>query len=360
MIDVRPDAPRLRVVGLDDCDPRPSACPPAGRLTLSGCYLELYAPARNHAPETVSCYRTALRHWEAHSEDPPLDEIDVRAINAWAHRLRDEGLVVQTVRKYYRHLRAILNHAHELELISRVPKWDQFGPDRHQRKTTRRVVPLSKLGAIFDACRVAVWPAQHPAPWIWWKALYLVSYNLGLRTDDLLQLTWEDLVRTSACPAPDLELDNPHGWLVLTPQKTRRSKGPLMLPLNRYTRAAFDRLARLFLGNWSRIFEAPNSPGVFRRQRNRIQAAAGLVRVKANGELRADSPPPFHFQELRKTASRAFNSRGIHDGRPLGQYLLGQAPRTVNAEFYDQPLAELTAAAQQLEQPPEFSGIFTT
>lgn len=330
-------------------------------VTLRDAYLRFVLPRlerQKRRPRTIAGYRTALSHWERFSANPPVELIRTEALEKFldallaCHQRKGES-GHENVRKTRACLGRILaecgrSQGGEPPLIDSVPHADLPAVDCEQieeSSETRRRVPIAELGACFEACASASWPAQrvsHTAAEIW-RGLLLLATCLGPRRDDLLNLQWGNFSFDVRCPHPKYaeQVSAPHGWLWFLPTKTRAKKPErLLLPLPKCLRSQLERMRRTGAGG--RVFALPNSP------RRRLQERHTLWRT-ATG--RGDDWKPYTWQELRYTCSCLWND--MWPG--LGEHVTGHAPRGVNARHYDENLHRLVEHVDRLRLPPEFS-----
>ena len=203
-----------------------------------------------------------------------------------------------------------------------------------------RIADLADISAAYEACTAATWPRNRrrslwDGPVELWRLLFVLAYNYGPRTQELLGLGWEAIHWEPICPAPGISrLEWPHGWLVHLPAKTRRHKpSPLYLPLTETARLHLDAL---------RPGRKPAGPifGFPRSKRDLYGTLKSLWRAAGIGS-------PYTFQELRKTCSTAWNDLWPD----LGEHVTGHAPRSVNSKHYDAELRRLCIHAPRLPQP---------
>jgi integrase len=194
-------------------------------------------------------------------------------------------------------------------------------------------VPLDELGAIYEACRVALWPRGFGiSPIVWWRCLLAFQFNLGFRTNDLLSREWTHVRKGSrelaGCSKPDVT------YITLVPKKTRRKKpAALYLPCNATVMLHMQAL------NLDRrqLFPKPGGTGRFYATWKSIQQAAGIADV-------------YELQHIRATCNTALNR--IRPG--IGDWVLGHGKRkSVNAEYYTQIEEDLLEVLPLLRQPEQ-------
>ncbi|MCY2968249.1 MAG: hypothetical protein NT069_32235 [Planctomycetota bacterium] len=140
-------------------------------------------------PGTRSVYATTLKKWEALTENPRLDSIDVDAVRTFSRELQRD-VNGNTAAKYLRHLRAILRRCGPAtdgnplgaEILTRSPHVEM--PKR--RHTVPRVATVAEVDALFRACEHASWPrVAGVATMNLWRAAILCLWTLGPRCWDL-------------------------------------------------------------------------------------------------------------------------------------------------------------------------------
>jgi integrase len=143
--------------------------------------------------ETLS----AIKHFERLAKPKKVATIKTSTIDGYkAKRRKEAGKKVgssvspATVNKELRHLRAILNKAHEWEYLPKMPKFVMI---REPKKLPRYVTP-DHFAAIYNACNVAKFPEDLPFPaGDWWQTLLAFTYMTGWRISEPLSLRREDL-----------------------------------------------------------------------------------------------------------------------------------------------------------------------
>jgi integrase len=299
----------------------------AQRLTLRVAFDKFLKP--DLPPEkksTISEYRTALNHWERLTNDPPLAKITNDGLRSYRDRLL-QHVGAETVRKNWRHLRAILRRCGPQAdrnplgrgLLKRIPYMQQ--PSEVEKDA--RIVTFAELTALYQACAVANWPqCDVPAPAIWRCALVL-AYNYGLRTQDLFQLPWS-------------AFDPGFKSFTFRAQKTRRKQ---RLPLNRVARAHVQSIR----GEGLRplLFCGTKSHRQLYRTWTAINEAAGIE-------------VPVEFRDLRESC----NSR-LEKIRPgVGKFVLGHKLAGVNEKYYLNATPQIREAINRMPQPRVFREIF--
>lgn len=314
------------------------------RLTLRACYEKHLRPVlADRAEATRSAYRTTIRrHWEPLTGDPAVGDIDDGVLQAWWAEMRRRDYGDSLLRKQYSNVRRILRRLGPrapgnpagLGVIAFVPYLEPPPPVRRRK----RVATLDDLDRLYIACGVATWPHDGPLPPpLLWRCLLVLAYNLGPRTGDLLGLPWSAITWSADCPDPDVPRRNASGWICFEPQKTRRKKGELLLPLNATVRRHLQALAAVRSPAVYGTLFPHGRPNDWHLQRRRIAATAGL----GGG---------YTFQQLRATCSTAWNRQSYG----LGRHVLGHSPRGVNEASYLSAVDLLLDHVEQLRQPAAF------
>lgn len=322
---------------------------------------------RTRAKATLAQYQTALRHWEAFvaascGEPQPDDGIagtvgwpDTSTVNTTItdnvlavtdqvlERFRcwlesEQELGAAAIAKTWRFLRPLFNrlgprvpgNPRGLGILTQVPYMDTSGTPA-AGAGTKRILSGDDLNALYKACGQAKWPSSRnvPAPALW-RALLVLAYTYGLRTQDLIQLPWSAITWMPDSPDPASTAKHADGWLSFCPGKTARRKATdLVLPLSSVARRHLESIRY----ERERIFGFPNSPrGLYTQWHALLEGAA----VKA-----AD------LKDLRKTSNTAYNR--LKPG--IGSWILGHAPRGVNATFYTSVEQDLLEVIPRLPYP---------
>jgi len=98
-----------------------------------------------------------------------------------------------TVNKDLRHIKAVLQHAHDRDLLPKMPKIKML---REPQKVKGYVTPEDFATIYTTACPLAEKPAsrgQNYTPAEWWRALIVFGYMTGWRIGAMLGLRWEDV-----------------------------------------------------------------------------------------------------------------------------------------------------------------------
>lgn len=368
------DGPALRLYSGDDSQPAAPA------LTLRQAFDRYMRDeiSRTRAAATLAQYETALRHWErfvatqgeslanavnrllsvnpamstmnTHIQDSihAITDMELARFRDW---LEDDGMSTASIRKTWRFLRPLFNrlgprvpgNPRGVGLISHVPYLNtESGSVAPQQASigertiagSKRILTIEELDSLYSACTHATWPGgKCPPAACLWRSMLVMWYAYGLRTQDCAQLSWSAVITDRHSPDPDSTATWEHGWLTYVPAKTaRRKSAALVLPLSDVARRHLESIR----SERELIFALPNSPNDFYGQWKALLTSAGVRKCQ--------------IKDLRKTCNTAYNR--IPGLRGIGSWILGHAPRGVNATFYTGVEAELLAAIPQLPYPP--------
>ena len=141
----------------------------------------------------------ALDHFERIIKPIRLDRVKTQTIDDYVARRRTEpgkkkGDTVSpaTINKELRHLKAVLNVAHDWEYLPTAPKIRMV---KEAKKLVLYVSP-DHFAAIYGACDEARLPrlnAEHLNAIDWWRALITMCYMTGWRISEPLALRRDDL-----------------------------------------------------------------------------------------------------------------------------------------------------------------------
>ncbi|REJ69688.1 MAG: hypothetical protein DWQ31_03530 [Planctomycetota bacterium] len=145
---------------------------------------------------THEAYEGTLKHWERHTDNLPLAQIDQAQVSLFRAKLA-ESLRPATVSKHCRHLNHLLekigpparHNRDALHLIKRVP----WAKPLVTSKRLPRPLSQDELRELYDATEVAVKPhLDGVSPADYWRAKIVAAYNLGYRRKALLSIAWDD------------------------------------------------------------------------------------------------------------------------------------------------------------------------
>ena len=147
--------------------------------------------------KTRHATRGALNNFERIAKPGKLWSLKTATIDDYVARRRKEpgrkpGSTVSpaTINLELRHLRAVLNVAHEYGYLPQVPKLRMV----KEHKRLPRYVSPEHFAAIYQACHVATMPKGLQCdPPEWWRALFVFNYMTGWRIGEPMALRREDL-----------------------------------------------------------------------------------------------------------------------------------------------------------------------
>lgn len=126
----------------------------------------------------------------------PLDCISARTIERFTEkRLQERGkkpgstISVASLNKDLRAIKAALNKARKLGYLKSTP-------DIEFLREPERLPPFitdTDFRRIYEACRDAEQPADHPEPAAWWRGLLTMDILTGWRIGELLSIEWRDV-----------------------------------------------------------------------------------------------------------------------------------------------------------------------
>ncbi len=139
----------------------------------------------------------ALNHFQRIVKPRRVASITARSIDTYkqqrgAERGRKKKSTVSpaTINKELRHIRAVLQIAHDWEYLPKMPKVRML---KEPEKLVTYVTP-EHFAAIYKACDVAARPVGLPyPPGDWWRALLVFAYMTGWRVSEPLALRWDDV-----------------------------------------------------------------------------------------------------------------------------------------------------------------------
>lgn len=291
---------------------------------------------------TLDVYRNALSHWERLTNDPPIIEITTDELLEF-RKAAKLGHKPQTCNKWFRHLRAILNH---LGPRSRHDKRSRYARNFYQEvpwlddleETDPEPVEITEdqINAIYEHCHVARWPLKartNCEPTDWWRAVVVLGINYGPRRDDWYRL-------------PSAAVSFHKGTFTYVAKKTGKRHELVLNDVVTW------HLQRLGFQDRASLLTPTQSHRQLYREWHRIQNAAG---VSGQDSL------PFDFHALRHTCAARY-----HEHFPgTAEILLGHAlPRNaqVTAISYlgKQLLKPVWNAIRNIPQPSAFVAAMKT
>tara|TARA_R110002167_G_scaffold61913_4_gene174944 strand:- start:41364 stop:42350 length:987 start_codon:yes stop_codon:yes gene_type:complete len=305
------------------------------QLDFRACFTQYYLPDMDESADgTLSVYLTALNHWETRTANPPVGEITNETLREFKQSFLKQGYSPETVKKYWRHIRAILRRVGPVldknplgeGIIERIPYMSP--PKSTERRKIPRIVTHEEINAIYQACEVATWPyaSSCPPPLLWRLAL-VVFYNCAPRTQDFFKLTRKSI---------NLETRR----ISFTAQKTSKLQG---IPFQEIVSLHFESVYQFLSANESTvIFPITKCKRSLYDQWKEIQNAAGI-------SLHVE------FRDLRETCNSLLNA--ANPGALAGKWVLGHGGRDVNEIYYHNPSTEVLNAVEKLEQPDSFYSV---
>lgn len=296
---------------------------PPDALTLRMAFIHFYL-----SPElkvrTVEAYANAFKHWEALTENPPLERIDNSTLQQFKNRflaLHSAG----TFNKVRRHLLALFNKLGPPMKgnpggLGVLPVFLYVEKSRETEKLPRVAGP-ALLNAIYEACETATWPRFEFGPDTWWRALVVFLFNTGMRRNDFLRLKTTDV-------------DLAGGRLQFQAEKTGKAR---ILPL---APTVVDHFREIW-SDRELVFPKPNGNKSLYLHWHKLQDAAGLERSEH-----------ITFHELRATCGSNLFERSPG----AAQEMLGHSSIETTRRHYTNLSRQLRELAETAEQPAAFVG----
>lgn len=234
------------------------------RLTVENVLVDYVLPelkSKNRRPSTVASLVREVDRWTAWcksvTDQPlPIAKIRRRHLQTFREWLSSTGHSVPLQNGAIRAVLQVMHAAEKHELINNSPKLESL----HHRGVAPKIFPsdeeIDRLWQVADAME---WPTRdsklRPLPYspaTAWRSAFVLYRCYGFRTQELVRLesdyrsiTWGNIHGAGMTPNPEGRCECEFGWLAYTPQKQERMKPePLVVPLNRYTRAALDQVSQ--------------------------------------------------------------------------------------------------------------------
>ncbi|MCG8585552.1 MAG: tyrosine-type recombinase/integrase [Pirellulales bacterium] len=339
--------------------PRDHRRTPSLDWTLSELHEHYWLPMvfkpTGKSPKYAKEIRTSIRHWQRHTGDPQLAQIDQYTLAAFVNaRANDpakpprgkfakplnpnadyERVSPNTIRKDCTHLEVVLAAAgrptrkqpmgcHLFDHLPWFPKPDE------RIKLAEDNFELAEIEHILAAAKKMTYPRRSlPAGFTapeYWKSLVLILWNTGWRIETLrmLRTEWIDFKPKVSVPA-----------IVDLPAEAMKKNGARKFPLND---AATEVLWKLH----SRFGAGPALPPMsYSRMRNLWKE-----------ELLPMTPIPverhFCFHGIRKEVNNQAERVG-----GLGQAVMGHASGATTRKSYTHPDVKIEAAYKGLENMPQ-------
>ncbi len=327
-----------------ECPPTTKSCDDPRFWTVREAFDAATLPRLvrlQRSPGTLAKWRKAVWYWEAAWPDnPPLGAVTSADLTHFPDRLLAGPWAITTntaANQQLMYVQAIIAAAG----LPAVPIGQPLPPQAATR--IRRTISPDLISKMYRHCRAATVSGDSDlSPDLVWKTVLVLFWNIGCRRTEGLTMPRSAWHRSPTFPdlaSLESPAESPHGWLVFHTPKTRTRKGglPLVLPVSATLARHLDLLDRA-APRRARLLPVGNHPSTWRKQLNRIQAAAGI-------------DPPFTWHDLRKTANRAFRRCA---GRDVARFMLGHSPRGVNEAYYDDLTEDAVAAVSALPQPAAF------
>lgn len=313
------------------------------RYTLREAFEAVLLPVlriKGRAKGTIDAYYSTIRWWERLTDDPAICEITDELLLRFHMSLPNELHGPRSRNKHTINVEAILRICGPRDsrnkrgrgILDVVPFCERAVIGAPQKR--RRIVPEDAFAVIFDASSIATWPKHPtlPAPLVW-RCLWLLLLTYGPRRTNAFLMPADSLLREPRHPVPEIEVSNSCGWLNYLPTKTRGARPQdLTLPLNETMRQWLDALGP----RKNQLFPFPRSTRDWRSWSHRIQTAAGIAE-------------PYSFQDFRKTCNVTWNR--LSGRKALGRFVLGQMPRDVNTQFYEDFTADVATLVHSFPYP---------
>ena len=309
-----------------------------GELTLCKFYTEWYLPNRlgDGREKTKEAYRNALQHWRLLTGDPPVKQITTETIARFRDALlkkrglsRRRRMSANSARTYMRHIQVLLDKLGQpgprnrdaVGVLDRVP-WAK--PPREVEHIPKTVT-IERMSACIQATaimEVPVVPGIKPPAW--WRALFIVAWNTGLRAGTLFSMRMDE-IEWAKCR-------------MVLPAERLKSRRPMIVHLNAAAMAAMRsiRTDRELVFPW----KDPVTRWTFYRHLHRLETVAGIPE--------ADQ---FGLHAIRRTVATALYE--ISPG--AAQFALGHTTNDVTRKHYVDGGGLVARALDQLPQPDEFA-----
>lgn len=305
-----------------------------GGYTLTTFFENYYLPVcmSEASPLSAGHYRSVLKKWSMLTGDPPLSKITNATLAKYrdallAIRRHDKPLSVNTVRTQLQHLMILLNKAgppgprnrDAAGLIDPAP-WVKL-PKGMPREP--RIVSDETLNRCYEAAGQMLAPELELPPVNWWRALLVVTVNLGLRSRSLFGLEWRDV-------------DFESRTLIVRPEINKGRKKQV-LPINDVVTAHLKAIRPKRADDGERVFRWPFSIEMFRRYLKDLQELAGVE--------------PFGLHQLRKTCG----TRLWASNPGAAVLMLGHSSIEITRQSYVGQVSVLRPVADAFPQPAAFT-----
>jgi integrase len=194
----RTNTPRVVERALAD-DPGPLPADPK-KYTFRQATAALYVPESPEiSPRTVQKLRHQANRWERLTRNPGIEAIGRADFIAFRQACLDLGLSAATIEGTISDVLTVIGHCVDTGVLDRVP-----GPGKRvkRRPILRETPSLESFAKVYSAAESVTWPVtlrrsrnsgriRHAVQW--WQGLLCASYLTGLRSSDLLTMTWAEV-----------------------------------------------------------------------------------------------------------------------------------------------------------------------
>lgn len=139
------------------------------------------------AEKSRHSYRTALNHVERWLRPTRLVEVDAAALSRMQAKMRANGSRDSTIATHLRHVRAALSWAHEMGMLTKLPRVAMPRRARRSRQMKGRPITTEEYERMLAACE-KVRPREPEQ----WQELLQGLWLSGLRLGEALQLSWDE------------------------------------------------------------------------------------------------------------------------------------------------------------------------
>lgn len=255
----------------------------SNRMTLQefhdAWYLPNVAIVRQNTDDTRYQREVALRYWAEFTGNPKLKDIDVTTMTRFMTGMRaktkkngEPYFAPATIRKHCRALMSVLDVAgprtpKNRTAVHLIPTPPPFPPVSVHCDVTYKTPTFAEFRQILAACQCAVAP-QVPdcTPGQWWRSLYLVLYNTGIRREDILSARWRDV-----------QIRDGRTVLVIS-ARTEKTHAEKVMPLTPAAMSALEAMPCKAVDDL--IFPWPASDSLLQKTRVKLAKAAGLPKEK--------------------------------------------------------------------------------
>lgn len=138
------------------------------------------------APETMLLWRTARGKVDALIAPRRIEQVNAMALSEMANAMREKGLSAETVKKHFRHLKAMFNWSRDVGLIDDVPRFPKIANRGRSMMARSRPVTAEE----FDRVLLAVKKERPHDARQWRRFIEGLAFS-GLRIGELHRLRWD-------------------------------------------------------------------------------------------------------------------------------------------------------------------------